>query len=97
MHGVQIAWEMYAVPVLLFCAIVFGLIVANVAAERAFKSHPDLRRPIYAFLNAIGLAFLITIVLAFFIGPRHASWCFPLLFLLMLITQWRKSRPDSSM
>jgi L-asparagine transporter-like permease len=96
MHGLQIEWELYGVPVLLCCAMVFLVIVANVAAERAFKSHPDLRRPTYAFLNAIGLAFLITIALAFFIGPRHASWCFPLLFILMLMTQ-RKSKQDSSM
>jgi len=44
MHGLQIGWEMYAVPVLLFCAIVFLLIVANVVAERTFKSNPNLRR-----------------------------------------------------
>ena len=59
---------MYSVPVLFFCSANLLLIVANFFAERSFKSRPDLRLRTHAFLIALGLAYLATVVTAIFIG-----------------------------
>jgi MFS-type transporter involved in bile tolerance (Atg22 family) len=85
MNSLRIEWEMYAMPVLSFCALVLLLIVANFFAERAFKSRPGLRRRTYACLKALGVAYLATVVLAIFIGALHASWCFPFFLLIALV------------